>query len=186
MQPVEDPPLGQRDDGVRLAPRVVLQRPVRVYESLVLLLEGHDARREQAAEAEAVALRHGERRVLVVPWVVEDVVAALVHDAGPRDGGAGARLGRGRRQEPPDLRRPPRRRTPHRRARDFSRHAARPGVRTQSMLGSRGRRRWRNFEGGASPCVRAPAVRAGQEKRPRSRRGGMGGSVGGGGLEPGG
>jgi hypothetical protein len=26
VQPVEDPPLGQRDDGVRLAPRVVLQR----------------------------------------------------------------------------------------------------------------------------------------------------------------
>lgn len=31
---------------------------------------------------------------LVVPRVVEDVVAALVHDAGPRDGGAGARRGR--------------------------------------------------------------------------------------------
>ena len=31
MQPVEDPPFGQRDDGVRLAARVVLQRPERVY-----------------------------------------------------------------------------------------------------------------------------------------------------------
>lgn len=108
MQPVQDPPLGQRNDGVGLAPRVVLQRPERVYcntarargasryqrriawshgrirpvgenddgrtaetrgagrltEALVLLLEGHDARREQTAEAEAVSLRQGERRVL--------------------------------------------------------------------------------------------------------------------------
>lgn len=31
MQPVEDPPFGQRDDGIRLTPRVVLQRPERVY-----------------------------------------------------------------------------------------------------------------------------------------------------------
>jgi hypothetical protein len=31
VQPVEDPPFGQRDDGVRLAARVVLQRPERVY-----------------------------------------------------------------------------------------------------------------------------------------------------------
>ena len=36
----------------------------RLTESLVLLLEGHDPRREQAPETEAVALRHGERRVL--------------------------------------------------------------------------------------------------------------------------
>lgn len=36
-------------------------------ETLVLLLEGHDPRREQAAEAEPVALRHGERRVLRTP-----------------------------------------------------------------------------------------------------------------------
>lgn len=117
MQPVQDPPLGQRNDGVGLAPRVVLQRPERVYEALVLLLEGHDARREQTAEAEAVSLRQGERRVLVVPWVVEDVGAALVHDAGAGHGCAGAGRGGGRRQEPPDLRRPPgrrcRRRTPH-------------------------------------------------------------------------
>lgn len=107
MQPVEDPPFGQRDDGVRLAAGIVLQRPERVYKSLVLLLEGHDPRREQAAETEAVALRHGERRILVVPRIVEDVVAALVHDAGPRHGSAGVRRGRGRRQEAPDLRGPP-------------------------------------------------------------------------------
>lgn len=88
----------------------MLQRTVRVYEALVLLLEGHDPRREQAPEAEAVSLREGERRVLVVPWVVEDVGAALVHDAGAAQGGAGARRGGGRRQEPPDLRRPPGRR----------------------------------------------------------------------------
>lgn len=125
MQPVKDPPLGQRDHGIGLPLRVVLQRMVRVYEALVLLLERHDPRREQAPEAEAVSLREGERRVLVVPGVVEDVGAALVHDAGAAHGGAGARRGGGRRQEPPDLRRPPgRRMTPHR-ARSA---AAPPGV----------------------------------------------------------
>jgi hypothetical protein len=106
----------------------------RLTETLVLLLEGHDPRREQAAEAEPVALRQREGRVLrsstrgelrshsaswgprgraaaylVVPRVVEDVVAALVHDAGARHGGA-PRRGGGRRQEPPELRRPPRHR----------------------------------------------------------------------------
>lgn len=45
---------------------------------------------------------------------MEDVGAALVHDAGAAHGGAGdSRRGR-RRQEPPDLRRSPRRRmAPH-------------------------------------------------------------------------
>ena len=114
MQPVKDPPLGQRDHGIGLPLRVVLQRMVRVYEALVLLLERHDPRREQAPEAEAVPLREGERRVLVVPGVVEDVGAALVHDAGAAHGGAGARRGGGRGQEPADLRRPPgRRMAPH-------------------------------------------------------------------------
>ena len=31
VQPIEDAPLGQRDDGIRRALRVVLQRPERVY-----------------------------------------------------------------------------------------------------------------------------------------------------------
>lgn len=173
MQPVEDPPLGQRDDGVRLAARVVLQRPVRVYESLVLLLEGHDPRREEAAEAEAVALRQGERRVLIVPWVVEDVGAALVHDAGPRHGGAGGRRGRGRRQEPPDLRRPPRRRTPHRGREHLARCSAgsKPNARHLSRVRggavvvpeapASGR-----FEGGRRHAVRAPAVSTGRDGGP--------------------
>lgn len=121
MQPVEDPPLGQRDDGVGLSPGVVLQRPERVYEAVVLLLERHDPRREEAAEAKAIPLRHGERRVLVEPWVVEDVGAALVDDAGAGHRGAGRGSGGRRRRRrrhdpaPPDLRRrPPRRVTPHR------------------------------------------------------------------------
>lgn len=137
MQPVEDPPLGQRDDRLGLPLGVVLQRMVRVYEALVLLLEGHDPRREQAPEAEAVSLREGERRVLVVPWVVEDVGAALVHDAGAAHGGAGARRGGGRRQEPLDLRRPPGRRMTQHRARSA---AATHGVGPMVETGGRTRR----------------------------------------------
>lgn len=138
MQPVKDPPLGQRDHGIGLPLRVVLQRMVRVYEALVLLLEGHDPRREQAPEAEAVALREGERRVLVVPGVVEDVGAALVHDAGAAHGGAGARRGGGRGQEPPDLRRPPGRRMAPHHVRWVSRGAARgPSVGTVIGAGRR-------------------------------------------------
>jgi len=56
VQPIEDAPLGQRDDGIRLAPHVVLQRPGRVYESL--------ARKEMRPrchkeEGEAAALSRG-------------------------------------------------------------------------------------------------------------------------------
>lgn len=82
MQPVKNTPFREL---VRIRwpiSRILLQPFQVAHESVDLLLRGDDAGREQAAEAEAVPLRHRERRAPVEPWVVEDVWAALVEDDG--------------------------------------------------------------------------------------------------------